>query len=1349
MINRAGTTVTLQLSETHLKGGFQTSDWSYTVDSRNRGRPQSGTLNAAQGTITLTLSPAVNIEAKKGGTPVTVSYSRSGTASQRIRDQADKSLASFSRRQLEWDIPYSACTKGPGPDPLFPDSPCNPGPDDRPENYKDIRTMTEWELNDPREPPNVRFYCPRGSTDCTISWGSAVGITDPFTYEIYHFARLELTATCETRLFQASKTSRLSHETSPVGVSISPPRNLPTGCTLKNWVAAVSVKTDSGKVSGAGWARPAPPTPDDPGGFSLTVPSAGSIELSWDDPGDDTITHQYQQRVKNTAWPATWSNMTGATGTYAVSSGLSERTFYEYRLRASRGVDLNSGPTETRAGAYGKDSAAAGDEDNLTGTTYPDYVIALAGNDTVRGTAADDELYGGAGNDTLVGGAGADTLYGGAGNDNLDGDAGDDTLHGGGGADDHDGGAGTDTASYAGSPARIILDLAAPSKNRGYASGDTFTSIEKFVGSAHKDTLVGNSSDNVLIGAAGADNIRGSGGNDTIDGGAGADKLEFSDGSITGGGGADEFFFTAGATAVTVSITDYATGENIWICGGTTSSDVTISQSTRQGSRSVQIDIGAVTSFIGLDGYTGTATVAWSDPNAEAGTGCNFYSAAPELDTGPDTPRRFDLTVPNAGSIKLSWTDPGDATITHQYQQTVKGYGWPATWTDMPGATSTFTISSGLDDRTFYEYRLRASRGTNLNSAPTETLAGAYGKDRASEGIFGWDNLTGTLYPDYVILLAGNDTVNGAAGDDELFGGAGDDVLNGGPGADAHDGGAGTDTASYEGSPSGITLDLANPGNSTGWASGDTFTGIEIYTGSLHNDTFASGTASHFFDGDAGWEDTASYEDSPAGITLDLTTPGNNTGWASGDTFTRIERFVGSTHNDTLTGDGSDNFLIGLAGGDTIDGRGGSDTAAYNDSNAVVTVNLNTNSHSGGHAQGDSLTNIENVIGSSHDDTLTGDGNANVMTGLAGADIIDGLGDSDTASYRGSDAGVIVNISDTSTETGGHAQGDSLTNIENIIGSSHNDSLTGNANANVLAGEAGADTINGLGGSDTASYAASGSGVTVNISDTSAETGGHAQGDSLVGIENITGSSHNDVLTGDGNANVLKGSARNDILIGLAGADTLDGGDEWLPSIGIFLSDLSGYDRGDTASYADSNAGVTVDISDANTETGGHAQGDKLIDIENITGSSHNDRLIGNSDRNILRGGAGADEIRGSGGLDSILGGAGDDKLEFSSGGIWGGAGTDEFFFSGDHVNVAMEIFGYEAGEKIWVCVGTSGTVNISTPITYQDGAIRGKRFTVSLGGVRKGTFFLEQYTGGVTVAWSDPNAAAGTGCNF
>ncbi|NKQ72209.1 RTX toxin, partial [Rhizobium sp. UPM1132] len=180
-----------------------------------------------------------------------------------------------------------------------------------------------------------------------------------------------------------------------------------------------------------------------------------------------------------------------------------------------------------------------------------------------------------------------------------------------------------------------------------------------------------------------------------------------------------------------------------------------------------------------------------------------------------------------------------------------------------------------------------------------------------------------------------------------------------------------------------------------------------------------------------------------------------------------------------------------------------------------------------------------------------------------------------------------------------------------------NETFKGLGGNDVLKGGAGADVLDGGTGNDTASYAGS-TAVNVNLA-TGAASGGHATGDKFVSIENLTGSSYNDVLTGgNGGSNVLNGGAGADKLSGGAGGDVINGG--------------TGQD---TAGYAGSGA-VNVNLA-TGAASGGHATGDKFVSIENLTGSSYNDVLTGNSGSNVLDGGAGADILTGGGGGDTFV----------------------------------------------------------------------------------------------------------------
>jgi Ca2+-binding RTX toxin-like protein len=206
---------------------------------------------------------------------------------------------------------------------------------------------------------------------------------------------------------------------------------------------------------------------------------------------------------------------------------------------------------------------------------------------------------------------------------------------------------------------------------------------------------------------------------------------------------------------------------------------------------------------------------------------------------------------------------------------------------------------------------------------------------------------------------------------------------------------------------------------------------------------------------------------------------------------------------------------------------------------------------------------------------------------------------------------------------------------DTLIGTLAGEHFLAGAGNDVIEGAGGGDFIEGQLGTDTASYVHSPGAVDVNLV-RSFQFGADAQGDRLVGIENVTGSGFNDILVGDGLKNVLAGGAGNDILIGGAGADTLYGG------AGV-----------DTASYETSAAGVAVDLTAA--WQGGDASGDVLISIEDLVGSDFGDRLSGDAGSNRLAGNDGADILDGRGGADILDGGPGIDTVTYAG----SGAGVD------------------------------------------------------------------------------------------
>jgi len=140
----------------------------------------------------------------------------------------------------------------------------------------------------------------------------------------------------------------------------------------------------------------------------------------------------------------------------------------------------------------------------------------------------------------------------------------------------------------------------------------------------------------------------------------------------------------------------------------------------------------------------------------------------------------------------------------------------------------------------------------------------------------------------------------------------------------------------------------------------------------------------------------------------------------------------------------------------------------------------------------------------------------------------------------------------------------------------------------------------------------------------------------------INGTAGHDNLVAGLGADTLNGLGGDDTLVGGAGADVLVGGAH---------STL-----GDTASYQNSAAGVTVDLTlvgVAQTSTG-DASGDKLTGIENLIGSNFDDLLTGDGNANVLYGLDGNDTLHGGGGDDMLYGGAGLNHL-------YGEGGKDTF----------------------------------------------------------------------------------------
>ena len=392
--------------------------------------------------------------------------------------------------------------------------------------------------------------------------------------------------------------------------------------------------------------------------------------------------------------------------------------------------------------------------------------------------------------------------------------------------------------------------------------------------------------------------------------------------------------------------------------------------------------------------------------------------------------------------------------------------------------------------------------------------------------------------------------------------------------------------------------------------------------------------------------------------------------------------------DDTLDGGDGDDLLVGGPGADTLmGGAGDNDTISYAHSEAGVIINLTDGTATGGNATGDTLVDmdgdaIEHVIGSEHDDALTGSRVPNSLWGMGGNDELDGL--------RGNDK---------------------------LFGGAGDDNLDGGRGDDTLEGGYGADVLTGGDGMDTASYAGSMMGVTVRLH-TSSARGGDAKGDTfgatvtatymnmddeevevmLPDIMHLTGSANADILAGDfrnntikggdgddkifggpnpgnvsmtdvpSNADTLMGEGGNDRIWGGAGDDTLDGGagNDMLRG-GPGNDDMKG-GAGSDLIYADAmdtvidGYGVDDDdsIEDAmDVDTLSYAMVDNedeegittalagmITNIENIVGSQYDDVLTGDDRSNVIEGGAGRD---------TLVGGDGDgvDTLSYENSDDW------------------------------------------------------------------------------------------------
>jgi Ca2+-binding RTX toxin-like protein len=226
--------------------------------------------------------------------------------------------------------------------------------------------------------------------------------------------------------------------------------------------------------------------------------------------------------------------------------------------------------------------------------------------------------------------------------------------------------------------------------------------------------------------------------------------------------------------------------------------------------------------------------------------------------------------------------------------------------------------------------------------------------------------------------------------------------------------------------------------------------------------------------------------------------------------------FEGTSAGDTISGQSGRDIISGFAGNDTLSGNGGDDSIDGGDGN-------------------------DTLNGGAGNDTLLGQAGADVLSGGVGNDTLRGGTEDDRLLGEDGDDSLYGEAGSEGVRAGGGTSYRGFTEA-GLVGGAGNDLLDGGTGDDYLDGGAGADQLIGAEGFDGADYSGSNAAVTVNLA-TGTGTGGHAQGDTLSGIELINGSAFGDTLSGSSGSDVIYGGAGNDIIHGGGGNDYLFGGD--------------------------------------------------------------------------------------------------------------------------------------------------------------------------------------------------------------
>ena len=544
------------------------------------------------------------------------------------------------------------------------------------------------------------------------------------------------------------------------------------------------------------------------------------------------------------------------------------------------------------------------------------------------------------------------------------------------------------------------------------------------------------------------------------------------------------------------------------------------------------------------------------------------------------------------------------------------------------------------------------------------------------EFISNFENLIASDTNDTIFGTAAANSLSGMAGNDVLMGDAGSDVLEGGVGHDSLFGGADVDE-SYGGTGNDqFFVEDASSGNGAGeiFDGGDNFDIIDVsddaenFSLDLRDDSLLS---------IEGMTLTAS-----AGLTAEVSILASQVNGTSLATNLAVIGNANPTGADRLIVDMMGAVAVDLSGFVMTEFGGQNDSVVVLASTGPLVTIIGTAVDDEIHG---SNSDLDSLYGGDGIDSLFGElGDDNLFGGLGADALFGGDGFQDWAWYDDT-LDSVLNLEDSTQNVGAEAEGDTYDGIEGLISGSGNDLLIGNGLDNVLSGNDGNDTFNGgdgfdwlVGGNDNdvlvggagedsleggdgirdvASYIDSTAGLRVDLTNTATNTG-FAAGDTFIGIEDLSGSVHNDSLFGDTGGNVLHGELGNDLLYGGGGSDALHGdvGSDNLWGGAGADAHFGGNGVGiDYARYDDANYGNLTIRLDGGANVGAAAVGDTYSGIEGLVGGAGNDMIFGNGLNNALFGQGANDFVYGGGGNDNLNGGAGSDNL-------WGGAGADAHF---------------------------------------------------------------------------------------